>query len=263
MQSLELQELVREHARRLDGSAAPVLFEELTGPNQPAIASQRRSLAEKYRGLAYALAAAVTLLILIGGAAFLFNGSIEPVTAPGPLATAATISTSIPESPDVFDLATDTLCDRFSADEMNQIVATAQERAGTAFDLGGFEGNCWAYRENRFSAWGSAGWQENPASEGSIMIGMNLPRTDSVVKFDPGRLMGHDMLNAAVTYHLVRYYVAYDAGFRAYLQVDGHEDILDFAFGVGGSGGGTPKYEDLGLAIANELLIQMNWIESD
>ena len=51
-----------------------------------------------------------------------------------------------------------------------------------------------------------------------------------------------------------------------YLRVEGHEDeILYFGFGVDDHDGVTevtPEYEELGLAIVNELLQRMNWIDS-
>lgn len=215
----------------------------------PLAAHRRRPL------LVTAVTAALVALVI---------GSAWLLTARGP----APVVSAAP-----FDLETDSLCDWFTAQDMNRLVAEAQKQAGSTFEFVPFEGvvsapngrdGCWSNPANGFSAWGSAGWQANPAADGSILVGINRADPRAVVKPDLGRLTSHEMLDAAVTYHLIRYHVAYDAGLRIYLQVEGHEEeVLDFAFGVGGPGGGTPTFEDLGLAVANELLQGMNWIRPD
>lgn len=261
MQSPELHELIREHANHLDMAAPPVLYQELAGSEESAANAEDLAPANKYRALAYAMAAAVVVLILIGATGFLLtgNGSVGPVATQVPQVT---VATTIPEVSEVFDLASDTVCGWFAADELDQIVAVAQERVGTAFEFNAFEGFCWDEPRDGFSARSSAGWTSSPAADGSIMIGISRPRSDAVVKFDPGALTGHELLGDSVMYQLIRYHVAYDAGLRVYLQVGGNEGkVLDFALGIGGAGGGTPMYEELGLAIANELLERMNWIE--
>ena len=47
--------------------------------------------------------------------------------------SAATTESSTPKP--VFDYATDSLCDWFTPDDMNEILAVAQQRAGTAYDF--------------------------------------------------------------------------------------------------------------------------------
>ena len=258
MQSPEVKELIREYADQLDEQTDPVFFEELTRPQELAAVTAPRG-----QQWLVAVAAAAVVLILVGGAALLFTGTdhVDPADTPFQPSAAP------------FDLETDSLCDWFTAQDMNRLVAEAQKQAGSTFEFVPFEDvvsapsgrdGCWSYPADGFSAWGSAGWQANPAADGSMLVGINRPYSDAVVKPDLGRLTSHEMLDEAATYHLIRYHVAYDAGLRIYLQVEGHEEeILDFAFGVGGPGGGTPKYEDLGLAVANELLQGMNWIRPD
>ena len=157
----------------------------------------------------------------------------------------------------VFDMKTDTLCDWLTASDMNEIIAVAQQRAGTEYAIEEFAaGQC----DGR---WATPGWW-GATEAAPLGVIVDMSATDD--QLDRNRFVGHHLLDDMVTYQVRTYQYAWQDGLDGYLRVDGHEDeILYFAFGVNDHDSGTvssPKYENLGLAIVNELLQQMNWIES-
>lgn len=155
----------------------------------------------------------------------------------------------------VFDLQTDSLCDWFTADDMNEIIAAAQRRASTDYTFEAF----------RFPA-GSCDWQTPgffaTGSDDSVFV--HLAETDDEV--DPDEFLGHRLLDDAVSYQIRTYQFSWQEGVDGYLRVDGYEDqILYFGFGVDDHDRATymtGEYEELGLAVFNELLQRMGWIDS-
>ncbi len=221
---------------------------------------------------ALAVVVAAVVLVVVGGAALLFAGgtSVEPADTVPPVSTVPRLPV---KAATVYDLETDDLCEWLTAGEMDQIVAYAQQQAGTEFAFGSLVDPVPAGHASSGTSglcWGSAGWTENPAAEGSILIALSSYFDDQDASADrdwfdanPQWFDGHPLLDDAVAYHVSRHNVAFDAGVQLQLRVDGHDDVLVFAFGVGDEAAvATPTYETLGLAIANELLRQMNWIEN-
>lgn len=168
--------------------------------------------------------------------------------------SAATTESSAPKP--TFDFATDSLCDWFTADDMNEIVAVAQQRAGTAYDFKAFNSCDMLWRA------------EEPSSpELSVWFALDPlgvePRWTPYEEPNPDEFVGHSLLDDEVTYQTRGYQFAWKAGLDGFLQVDGHEDeILYFGLAVH-TGAGTNEYEELGLAMVNEVLERMNWINSN
>lgn len=170
----------------------------------------------------------------------------------------ATVPVPPSDSPVAFDFLADSLCEWFTAEDVNRIVATAQQRAETAFEFVPMrEGDC-SPDGLPGGLWGSEGWMDNPAAESSMSIGLARGSQGTADSF-----VSHELLDESVTYHVIRYNVAYDAGLQVDLRVAGHDRVLRFVFGVGDDEAvSTPKYETVGLAIADELLREMNWTGS-
>jgi hypothetical protein len=174
-----------------------------------------------------------------------------------------TIESSPPEP--VFDYATDSLCDWLTPDDMNEIVATAQQRAGTDFDLKAFDSSSPPECGRLANMWKA----EEPSSPGLGVwfalepLGVE-PRWSPYEPPNPEEFAGHHLLDDDVTYQTRGYQFAWKPGLDGFLQVDGHQDeILYFGLAVpGGSGGMTDEYEELGLAMVNAVLERMNWINS-
>jgi hypothetical protein len=165
--------------------------------------------------------------------------------------SAATTETSAPKP--VFDFATDSLCDWFTPDDMNEILALAQQRAGTDYDFKAFNSCDMMWRA------------EEPSSPGyRVWFGLE-PLDIAWQQPNPDQFAGHRLLDDEVTYQNRTYQFAWEAGLDGFLQVDGHQDeILYFGLAVHTvEGQGTDEYEELGLAMVNEVLERMNWINSD
>ncbi|MCU0279673.1 MAG: hypothetical protein MUE31_12375 [Candidatus Nanopelagicales bacterium] len=163
----------------------------------------------------------------------------------------------------VFDFATDSLCTWFTADDMNEIVAAAQQRAGTDYDFKAF--SSWSLPECRRLA---TMWKAEVASSPGLSVWFALeplgdePRWSPYVEPNPDEFVGHSLLDDEVTYQTRTYQFAWKAGVDGFLQVDGHQDeILYFGLAVHTGGAGTNEYEELGLAMVNETLERMNWIK--
>ena len=263
----DLATRLREH---VDTAAPPIDIEALLAQLQfERTVATGVPLQPRARNWAYALGAAAVVLILVGGAALLFSGSdlLEPADTTLPPST--TVPEPSIETATAFDLATDDFCDWLAAEEINQMIASAQQRTGTDADLVPLDDAVGSCSGVRGLWWASTGWTQNPAEEGSMMIALHRYSDDPDASVGPEWFHDnpewfdrHNLLDEAVGYHVSRHNVAYDAGVQIQLRVAGQEDILVFAFGVGDAAAvHTPKYEELGLAIANEMLRQMNWID--
>jgi hypothetical protein len=164
----------------------------------------------------------------------------------------------------VFDYATDSLCDWFTPDDMNEILAVAQQRAGTAYELKAF--NSESLIECRRLG---AMWKAEELSSPGFKVWFDLePLGGEVAPYEepnPDEFEGHSLLDDEVTYQTRTYQFGWKAGVDGFLQVEGHEDeILYFGLAVHTmEGKGTNEYEDLGLAMVNEVLERMNWISSN
>ena len=170
--------------------------------------------------------------------------------------SAATTESSTPKP--VVDYATDSLCDWFTPHDMDEILAVAQQRAGTAYELKAFNSCDMLWRA------------EEPSSPGlRVLFGLEPlgvePRWEPYEEPNPDDFEGHSILDDEVTYQTRTYQFLWQAGVDGFLQVDGHQDeILYFGLAVdeGGSNDLSGEYEELGLAMVNEVLKRMNWINS-
>jgi hypothetical protein len=91
------------------------------------------------------------------------------------------------------------------------------------------------------------------------------PRWSPYEEPNPDEFEGHSLLDDEVTYQTRTYQFAWKAGVDGFIQVEGHQDeILYFGLAVdeGGSNDLSGEYEELGLAMVNETLERMNWINS-
>jgi hypothetical protein len=172
--------------------------------------------------------------------------------------SAATTESSTPKP--VFDFATDSLCDWFTPDDMNEILAVAQQRAGTDYELKTFNSSSLVECRRLGTMWKA----EEPSSPGyRVWFGLE-PLDIAWQQPNPDQFAGHRLLDDEVTYQNRTYQSAWKPGVDGFLQVDGHEDeILYFGLAVHTvEGQGTNEYEELGLAMVNEVLERMNWINA-
>jgi hypothetical protein len=178
--------------------------------------------------------------------------------------SAVTTESSAPKPE--FDFATDSLCTWFTPDDMNEIVAVAQQRAGTDYDLKAFDSSSLPECRRLATMWKA----EEPSSPGHRVwfqlepLGVE-PRWSPYEEPNPDEFAGHDLLDDEVTYQTRGYQFAWKSGLDGFVQVDGHQDeILYFGLAVHTmEGQGTNEYEELGLAMVNEVLERMNWINSE
>jgi hypothetical protein len=178
--------------------------------------------------------------------------------------SAVTTESSAPKP--VFHFATDSVCDWFTPEDMNEIVAVAQQRAGTDYDLKAFDSSSLPECRRLATMWKA----EEPSSPGHRVwfqlepLGVE-PRWSPYEEPNPDEFVGHSLLDDDVTYQTRSYQFAWKAGLDGFVQVDGHQDeILYFGLAVHTmEGQGTNEYEELGLAMVNEVLERMNWINSE
>lgn len=158
-----------------------------------------------------------------------------------------------------FDFAEHDLCEWFTADETSEIVAAAQQRAGTNYRFEAFKpGQCdggWASPGFRSSGSGdlSATVQIHPADKAPVPMAVGS-----------GDFVRHRLLDDKVTYQIRTLQFAWQEGLDGYLRVAGHEEEnLYFAFGVDNHDNAmymSGDYKELGLATVNEILRRMNWL---
>ena len=257
----DLATRLRQH---VDNAAPPIDVEALVELlQQEPVVAVAPPMRRRFPDWALAFVVAAVVLVVIGGAVLLFSGgdAVEPADIIPPV-------TSVPEPAvepgPVFELGTDDLCSWFTVEDMNRILAKAQQRAGTDFEftpfdetytLSGVTTAGWCSWEPDLDRWQWA-TSRDPAPESFIYIDMwSAPSFDSVADGDRAlseSFTRHEMLSEEVRYRVHGYNAAFDAGLAVYLRVEGHEDdIIVFTLSVRDPDAfGTPKYEDLGLAIA-------------
>jgi hypothetical protein len=152
----------------------------------------------------------------------------------------------------VFDIRTDSLCTWFTRQDMDRILQAAQERVGTRMEMTGFAPEGWCTAENLPGSWGSS----------STVIA--LERVPQARTADFNR---HEQLADSITYgDLAGSSNPYAT--RATLDVEGHEDVsLRMSLEIWGRWGipGADEVDRteltaLAMAVANELLTEMNWV---
>ena len=239
-------------------------------------------LASGWRGPLVSVGTAVAVLVIVGVAMLALRENRADVTD-----TPADGNT--PVLGDVFDTRTDDFCEWFTADDMNEIIEVAQQRAGTAYILEEFtSGGCDSF-------WKTPGWprgdsraRESSNGEGlsvAVLVnsvenqGVDAPVRMSLEMSDPDEFAEHHLLDRGVSYLNRTHQFFWRDGVDGFLRVDGHDDeTLYFGFSVAEILTPeevrallsddtvvtelTPEYEDLALAVVNELLRHMNWINS-
>ncbi|MDJ0497950.1 MAG: hypothetical protein QNJ89_08975 [Acidimicrobiia bacterium] len=180
-----------------------------------------------------------------------FDGVVSRLLIAGP---EAVLPLDPPGPSAVFDMRADSFCQWFTALQMNDLLATAQQRAGTAYTFEAFtDDGC------NVLSWPTEGWGSRASGELSALVYFDLVTDDAEV--NPDDFVGHRLLNAEVSYQIRTNQFMWQEGLDGYLRVDGHDDeILYFGFGVDDHDGTRGEYNELGLAIVDELLQLMNWI---
>lgn len=177
------------------------------------------------------------------------------------------------ETEAIFDFAEDTLCDWFTAAQMDGVVAEAMARADLDVDVDSFSngGSCWITSHvNEGAIWGTAAWQNPGPGDGVLGITLapvaNDPRGEQDRLTDPADFEHHFVLDDAIVYgNVTQLGFAYSPGTMVQLQVEGHEDELLF-LGVGVEGSAldqtaTPQQLAFALSLADIMLEQMNWTD--
>lgn len=170
----------------------------------------------------------------------------------------------------VFDFEQNTLCDWFTADQMETIVAEAMERAGVRVEVESFStsGECrMAFAATRGAIWDTPGWRSQ--SDGGLGIDLapvaTDPRGEALRSTDPADFEGHSVLDDAVTYGNLSFGFAYSHGVQAQLLVEGHEDeVLFLGFGVEGDAldqTAGSEQATFALSVADIMLAEMNWTD--
>jgi hypothetical protein len=165
----------------------------------------------------------------------------------------------------VFDFSEDSLCDWFTEDDMNRIVTAAQERAGTDWPVGPFE-HCRGGRtetDGYHWSWGPVGGHLRVSLQPIDWFGQQRS-TDPMPTAD--HFTGHEMLDGSVTHGDIDYLCSWNEIVRGQLRVEGHEDeVLWFDLQRSdptSSCGGETQVTSFGLAVADAMLREMNWVES-
>lgn len=181
---------------------------------------------------AFAVTAAVVVLVVLGGTGWLFGG----------------YGTDVVSEPVVFDFASDSLCEWFSPEEIQSIVASTYTEWGVPLDptdqmqqIHDENSDCyWAY----------------PV----VSLSVDESRVPS------GPFESHPALDESVQVsHLSDGSYGLAFGVDVILTVEGHPEPLWFghATAVDDLGVDIPTVNTLGLTIANKMLQQMGWIDDN
>ena len=163
-----------------------------------------------------------------------------------------------------FDFATDSMCDWFTAEDMDRIVASAQEKVGTTLAVAPFQAADCLEGET------PPMWVAAPPSGDDDVLVVLTPVASGVDSgwertTEPGDFAEHELLDTSVTYGNVEHLVWYTPGMAADLRVEGHEDeVLWFALllpSTSGPAPSDPQHELLGFAVADAMLREMNWVD--
>ena len=250
--SVDPDELVTRIEWSLSAEGVPVVALQrgrIMQTREKPLDTTRRGVPRRAWVVAAALAA---ITMAIGVAVLLFGGGEPGDVVSAPVA--------------VFDLQTDSLCDWFTAEDLNEIFTAAQQRAGTAYDLeefipGGCSSDTWRTTTRTSSASGGlSGYVHVSALHEWVEGNPGAPFVD------PDTLVEHHLLDDRVSYRNRTLQFGWMEGLDGYLKVDGHEDeILYFGIAFDDHDGVTHlsgEYEELGLVVVNELLRRMNWTDT-
>jgi hypothetical protein len=182
--------------------------------------------------------------------------------------SAATTESSAPKP--VFDFATDSLCDWFTVDDMNEILAVTQQRAGTAYDFKAFNSCDTMWRAEEPSSPGDtvlfmlepAGVERRPVPPQPGRVDpppeqmIDPPDPDDFVPWGPGSSL------MATSY---AWEFEGKPGVQGFLLVpgDGHQDeplYYGVAFDITEGTETLDTTDKLGIEMVHEVLERMNWI---
>ncbi|MFO7961831.1 MAG: SGNH/GDSL hydrolase family protein, partial [Nitriliruptoraceae bacterium] len=167
----------------------------------------------------------------------------------------------------VFDFEQDTLCDWFTADQMDRIVTEALDRAELDAELESFatSGSC-RMLSSTGAIWSTPGWASQ--SDGGLGITLapvvNDPRGEGYRDTDPADFEHHAVLDEDVTFGNYSSGFAYSSGAQIQFRVAGHEDeVLFLGFGTEGSTfiDTSPHGAAFALIIADIMLEEMHWTD--
>ncbi len=181
-----------------------------------------------------------------------------------------------------FDFSVDSLCGWFTAAEMDQIIDTAQQRAGTALELPPFAPQDGCRTDSVGPQPGgreSASWNSGSTTVW-LVPGLDPPAEAWVGDVSgggsstaPEAFVAHPQLSEPITYGNLGTVGSNESRYppramAVHLKVAGHEDPLWFSLEIWGPGSvaGSRDLDDstlasLGLAVADGMLSDMNWVD--
>jgi len=248
-----------DYARQLDDETPP-----LHAFATPVARSPRRATTRPWVVL---VGAAVAVLLLIGVPLLITSTwfAAPPVQEP-PVTTVApsTTATTVPDAG--FEYPTDSLCDWFTAEDMNQIIAAAQERVGTGWPLVAFEAeDCARLAPPVGARWDWNHTEPKPGSQNAVPgLAVSLMPVAWLGEEPVADFVGHEMLDESVTYGNLHYHCGFLDLMSVELRVEGHEDdVLSFSmflYHPYASCEGVLTYQ-FGLAVADSMLRDMGWVD--
>jgi hypothetical protein len=189
-------------------------------------------VARRVPNWAFAAAAAVVVLVLLGGTGWLFGG----------------YGTDVIGEPVAFDFASHSLCEWFSPEDIHAIVASTYMELGVPLDP--TDQMQQMHDENSDCYWAYP------------LVSLSLDES----RVPSGPFDSHSALNESVQVSYLSdgsYGLAF--GVDVILTVEGHSEQLWFghAASVDDLGVDVPTVNSLGLTIANKMLLQMGWIDGN
>jgi hypothetical protein len=166
----------------------------------------------------------------------------------------------------VFDFEQDTLCDWFTADQMDSIVTEALDRAelDTALESFATSGSCRMLSSTE-AIWSTQGWvSQSDGGLGILLAPVDTDPRGGHSRDDPADFEHHAVLDDDVTFGNYSDGFAYSSGAQLQLRVAGHEDeALFLGFGTEGSTfiDTSPHGAAFALIIADIMLEGMNWTD--
>jgi hypothetical protein len=168
----------------------------------------------------------------------------------------------------VSDFEQDTLCDWFTAEQTDSIVAEALNPADldTEFESFATSGSYRMVFSTDDALWSTSGWESHSDGGLGIILApvVNDPRGTSRRNTDPADFEHHPGLHEDVTSGIYSDGFAYSSGAQTQLRAAGHEDEVRFlGFGTEGSTfvDTSTHGAAFALIIADIMLEEMNWTD--
>jgi hypothetical protein len=179
----------------------------------------------------------------------------------------------------VFNFETDSLCDWFAAEDVNQIIDDAQTRTGGSWNLPAFDaGDCVPSTGTIGMLGPEGGWihaRYQPDADGNQFLLPPALKVNMVpvawTGLDPADdFVGHEMLDQSVTYTTSRYQSSWWDHIDVDLRIEGHDDdVLRFTLARQDPNSTFPHRDvsieeqvtSLALVVADSMLSDMKWVE--